>query len=587
MLLNLDIRGLAIIDTLSIEFDGGFNVITGETGAGKSILIKALSLLLGGKVSAEAVRSGVTQATVTGTFDIPRGHPSRDLIEARDLPSDGDDDAVLVRRSISAKGRSKAWINDVPVTIGMLRELGSALIDVFGQHENQRLLDPTQHTTYVDQFLESRDTLELVCRRFEECNDRQRELARMAEDFRARRRDADYITYRAGELDSFDPTGDDYEAVRAICESVGGEARSREVLAEAQAILDGGIDGEPLSQPVWVVSRTIGSIAGDGDALRELADDAADVAARLDDLSFRVGQSASSHQVDEAELQAAQDRLAGYQDLLRKFAARDIDALLEERRRLASELEFLESAAVEARELAQDLRDRARTLKAAAKKLTTARKKASGRLVERIEEELHELAMPGASLAVEWVAVDRSLPDLDLALFGDETVELWQEASGVLATVADSGAEAARLMLASNAGEPAHALHKIASGGEVSRIMLALKKGLAAGADTCILVFDEIDAGISGRVADVVGRKMRELGQDFQVICISHLAQVAAYADSHFQVEKARKGKRTETDIRRLSAKEAEEAVARLLSGREVSRSSLANARALIAKATE
>ncbi len=588
MLTSLDIHGLAIIDALSIEFDDGFNVITGETGAGKSILIKALGLLLGAKASAEAVRAGVDVATVSGAFDIPDSHPSLGLLDERDIPveRDGDGATLLVRRSVNSKGRSKAWINDIPITVATLRDFGAALIDIFGQHENQRLLDPSQHTGYVDQFLAKRDTLDAVRARFSECTDALRDLARTAEDFRARRRDADYLTYRSDELDTFDPSREDFERVSDLCRNAGGAMRTREKLAEAQALLDEGAGGDPVSQPVWQVARALGNLADAGSpSARELSEEAADLASRLDDLSFRVGSEATGLDVDESELTAAQERLAGYQDLVRRFAVSDVDGLVEERERLRGELDFLESASAEAREIADRLADRARSLQASAKKLTTARKKAVASLVKKIETELHELAMPGAELDVVLEPVERNVAELDLDLFGDDVTKLHAEATAILATTGEHGAESAVIRLASNAGEPAHPIHKIASGGEISRIMLAIKKGLAAGADTCILVFDEIDTGISGRVADVVGRKMRELGQGFQVLCISHLAQVAAHGDTHFQVEKLGKAGRTETTIRRLTKKESEEAIARLLSGKEVSKTSLANARTLIAKA--
>ena len=193
--------------------------------------------------------------------------------------------------------------------------------------------------------------------------------------------------------------------------------------------------------------------------------------------------------------------------------------------------------------------------------------------------------MPDAILDIKFQSINRSMFTVDLGLFGEEVEGLWFQIADILSGLSSQGMERAEFHLASNKGEASHAIHKVASGGEISRIMLALKKALSAGADTCVLVFDEIDAGISGRVADKVGQKMAELSWDFQVICISHLAQVAAYSDSHFLVKKFEKGKRTESTIDQLSAKDSATEIARLLSGDEVTKSSLANAKQLVAKA--
>jgi DNA repair protein RecN (Recombination protein N) len=243
------------------------------------------------------------------------------------------------------------------------------------------------------------------------------------------------------------------------------------------------------------------------------------------------------------------------------------------------------SAAVEVLALLKRLKSQCEVLALCASKLSKSRRKAKELVKARIETELRELAMAGATIDIEFQPTTKPIPAADVGLFGAEAIDLWTTIAEVLSGISETGAERAQFLLSSNQGEALLPLHKIASGGEVSRIMLALKRALAAGADTCILVFDEIDTGISGRVADVVGRKMQELSESFQVICISHLAQVAAYADSHFFVHKYGKDQRTESTISRLKAKESEEEIARLLSGDEVTASSLANARALIKKA--
>jgi len=312
------------------------------------------------------------------------------------------------------------------------------------------------------------------------------------------------------------------------------------------------------------------------------------LAAKIDDLSFEVGKILTSLDLDEGRLEEAQSRLFGYQDLFRKHGVQEVKALINEKARLKSELEWLESGHQKLRELIHLIRMRIDALQVAGRALTESRKQAGRKIKKQVEAELHELVMPGAVFSVEFFPLLRSLSGPDLTAFGREIAGEWEELTDSLARIGESGAERGQFFLSPNPGGPSLPLERIASGGELSRIMLALKKALAADAETCVLVFDEIDAGISGRIADVVGKKMRELASDFQVICISHLPQVAVYADAHFCVKKQRVEKgRTESCIIKLSLDESAREIARLLSGAEVSEPSLKNARNLIAKAKE
>lgn len=587
LLTQINIQGLAIIDSLAIEFSHGFNVITGETGAGKSILIKALGLLLGTKASAETVRRGREAAMVSGLFDVPEGHKCAAVLAQYGVPIECDHGhfPIIIRRTVTSKGRSLAWINDIPVTVSVLRDLASTLIDVFGQHDNLRLLDPTVHVLYLDQFLPDRTLSKDYQTRYGEFVETLSELTAMVDDFRTKRRDADYLEFRCEELRKFSPDKDDFEQVQSLCKKAGNILSLANALEKAQRCIDQGAGGEALSTPLWEASKILGKLEHIDPEFKALAEEAKTLAARSDDLSFAIGRAFSGTELDEGALESAQHRLAGYQELFRKLAAANIDVLLEERERLEGELAFIQSAAADVLLRIKSLKDKVSGLKALAARLSKARFKAKDIVKKRIETELHELAMPGAAIDIEFTPVAKSLQALEIALFGDEVARQWAEVADEFSELGETGAERAQFLLSANPGEALLPLHKIASGGEVSRIMLALKKGLAAGADTCILVFDEIDTGISGRVADVVGRKMQELSDHFQVICISHLAQVSAYADTHFLVHKYGKDKRTESTITKLGTKEREIEVARLLSGEEVTETSLANARNLIQRA--
>ena len=592
MLTRLDIRGLAIIDALSVDFAAGFNVITGETGAGKSILIRALSLLLGSKASPETVRRGRDSAVVSGHFEVPAGHPCLDLLSRHGIGADaeaaGGPYAILVRRSIQQKGRSLAWINDIPVTVGVLRDLAAPLIDVFGQHDNLRLLDPAQHTNYVDLFLERWELRGRYREVFADVEVQRAELMALLSDLAVRRRDADYHAYRFDELERLAPSAEDFIQVVSLCQRAGEQVAVMRALEGAGALLDadsrgGGVPGA-LREMTRILERAAAS-ATESSALAELGAMAAAAAATVDDLSFRLAQVASSLETDPGELEAATARLARYQEFFRRFEVADAPALVAARQHLAEQIERLATAAAEVEARLAVLAERARELRYLAGELTQARSAARQVARQRIEAELAELAMAGARIDIEFSPSQRHEVRVDWSPYGERAVALGSEVADALANLTDQGAERAQFLLAANAGEDLLPLHRIASGGEASRLMLALKKSLAAGGDTCILVFDEIDTGISGRVADVVGHKMQELGERFQVICISHLAQVAAHANAHFRVEKRDQGQRTEVVLTRLSAAGCVEEVARLLSGTEVTPQGLANARALIERA--
>jgi DNA repair protein RecN (Recombination protein N) len=587
MITHLSIEGLAIIESLSIEFSPGFNVITGETGAGKSILIRALHFLMGGKASADTVRQGSPAANVSGQFWVPKGHCALSVLESLGIPYEGQTGVgheILIRRQLTNKGRAQAWINDIAVTSTSLREVGITLVDVFGQHENQRLMDSAQHINYIDDFLElpqPREKVEELSRNCQKCL---AEVQTLIETYHSRSRSRDYFSFRMEELEKFAPSREDYDRIVLLSQRAESVLSVKEVVTSVIQLLDGSDDGPSVSAMLREVSKQLSLLGDEGELLKASA---LEVCNSVDSLNYEVSKFASGFDIDEKELEGAQSRIFGYQELFRKHGVRDVDSLVSETNRLKTELEFLNSAEEELEESLTRLRDDTLRLRAAAQELTKSRAKAAKTIKKTVESELQELAMPGASLSIEFTPMKRNVPELDLSLFREELRGLWNESATRLSTVGEKGAERGQFLLASNPGEPALALNRVASGGELSRIMLALKKALVADAETCVLVFDEIDTGISGRVADVVGRKMRELANNFQVICISHLPQVAVYADTHFLVHKGGKktAKRTETTIVRLSKEESAQEIARLLSGAEVSKVSLANAKSMIAKA--
>jgi len=584
MLIHLSIHGLAIIDHLKIDFTNGFNVITGETGAGKSILIKAMGLLLGGKASQESVRRGAEQATVCGTFRIKGTHPAKQMLAQLGVAIDDTtcDFEVEIKRIVSVKGRSAAWVNNVPVTTGSLKDIASCLIDVFGQHDSHRLLDSQHHAPCLDQFVEPRSLAHELNSSYLLASEAMAELRQFVNEATGKGRDVDYLAFRVTELDDFKPSQEDYESVKSLTDRARLATSITGALHKAQDLIESA-EGDGVSRRLREVSRALHS--GKSPDLDDLADVAGKLASDVDDLSYALGRAASKLDISEEEMDKAEARIAGYQSLFRKHSVQTPEELCEAWQKLKEQLKALENAAGHVMTLLQKLE---KTVSVVAKKsdaLALGRRKAAGVVAKRVEKELADLAMPSAKFSVEFSPVSRVIAALDLSSFGDEAVATWSDVLDVWSTVSEIGSERAEFYLSANKGEAMLPLAKVASGGEVSRIMLALKKALVAGAETCVLVFDEIDTGISGRVADIVGQKIAELSGYCQILCISHLPQVAAYADRHYIVQKVEGKDRTESTIKALSEDEHLDEIARLLSGDKVTKASLEHAKTLVSEA--
>lgn len=584
MLTHLSIQGLAIIESLNIEFASGFNVITGETGAGKSILIKALGLLLGAKSSPDSVRKGFDHAIVSGRFVLRAHHPALKLLESWGVSLEDDTNgfAVLIRRQVSVKGRSGAWLNDVPVTTASLKEMAETLIDVFGQHDNQRLFDVSFHTHYLDQFLQDKSLSDSVHSQWKKASHALVTLREFVDQARGKGRDVDYLLFRLSELDEFKPSLEDYSHASIMTERAKSSFQMSSALQKATGALEDE-SGEQLSKRLREVARALSAprIAD----LEILATEAVKIAEALDDFSFELGRVASHIDLSEEDIDHAEARIAGYQNLFRKHHVNSAEELIAEWQKASTTAAALADASGHVQELIRMFHRDVETLLAQAKILTAARIKAAKLICGRVEQELSDLAMPGAKFSVVFEPVIRPSTPLDLHGFEGDISQAWVDVLEDWTCVGEFGSERANFYLASNAGEPSLPLARVASGGEISRIMLALKKALVVGAETCVLVFDEIDTGISGRIADTVGRKIAELAGFCQIICISHLPQVSAYADTHYIVEKRQKGERTESNIRPLGAEERLEEIARLLSGNKVTAASLAHAKSLVEEA--
>lgn len=588
MITQLTIRGLAIIEELHIDFSPRLNVITGETGAGKSILIKALHLLLGAKADAEVIRHGFDKAFVSARFLLPRSHPAVEYLNEHGLWHDEHDlTEIILRREITNKNRSQAWMNDQSIAQTTLRELGQNLIDIYGQHENHRMLDPSTHIDYIDQFLDKPALKNSVVNSMGQVSSLYQDIRKRLEQFLTRRREQDYLQFRFKELEEFEPSAEDHAEISRICTEAKQYMQEQKVLQQLQMIQDESYNGKSLSAAVRDILRISDSskLIKASSELAGVLDQLRDVGSIFDELSYHVGRIVDDQDLSEEALETHESRLAEYQRLFRKLGVRTIEEMMEEYERLDQELSYVRVAPDELSDKIKALLKQLEDIDKIGRQLSSARQKAADQARKKIESELHDLNMSGAKINFEFQPIRQSIPDLDLLDFSEETKKNWAKCVDILSESSRLGREKGQFLLAANPGEGFKPLAKVASGGEISRIMLGFKKILSAGANTCVMVFDEIDTGISGHTADIVGSKLKGLSDSFQVICISHLAQVAAYGDGHFKVEKVQKKGSTESNIFRLDGAQSESEIARLLSGMKVTPSSLQNARQLISAA--
>ena len=553
MLRTLRIRQLAIVEDLSIEFGPGLNLLTGETGAGKSIVVDALGLAAGGRAEAGLVRTGSERAVVEAGFEV-EDVALRDALFERGI--DLEDGTLVVRREIAAGGGGRAFLNGSPATVALLRDLISRLLELHGQHESQRLLTPDQHLPLLDASGKLGAEREAVAAAAEAASSAQRHLQDLEDRKRDREGRRTLLTARVREIESVAPVVGERDALDAERRILATATRLAALLEEAAGLL---WEADPSAVGLLAqAGRRTAELAGFSPELEDLAArlDAARV--ELQDLGGALSAWRARVDADPARLEEVETRRAALDRLLLHHGPDEGAALaaLEEAAAELRSLHGLEDEVVRAAAAVDEARDR---YAAAAAVLTEARRKAAAALGPALEGQLRSLAMPRARVSVA---------------FGPARAPLspW-------------GAERAEFLLAPNPGEEARPLARIASGGELSRVMLAMHVVLEGAGLARTVVFDEVDVGIDGAVADAVGARLARLAARRQVLCVTHLPQVAAYAERHYHVRKRVEGGRTSVDVRALGGKERVDELARMLGGKTVTDASRRHAADLLAAA--
>ena len=544
MLTDLTIKNVAIIDTLQISFKRGLTVLTGETGAGKSIIIDAVGLVMGGRASSDLIRSGEEEATVEAIFDISSLPKVREQLAAAGFDCS---DELLIRRSISRSGKNRIYINGGLGTLALLSEIACCLINIYGQHESQTLLRQENQLTLLDSFagtIPFRDEFEALFRQLQTISGR---IEHLEELERESVRRIDLLSYQSDEIAAAGLKSGEEEELEEQRQILASAGRLAGTSSEAFELLYGG-DGAIMGQ-LRRISTSVKELAAIDHGLGELAATLESTYLQLEDVAIELRDYSSRVEADPDALQLIDDRLDLIGRLKRKYGS-TVEEILDFKERVDAELEGLFRLEHDRQEL-EDQQERLKVeVSACGAKLTALRTAAGAKLKQALEAEAHQLAMKGAVIEAALEPLPEPRP---------------------------SGYERIEFLFSPNPGEPPRPLAKIASGGELSRLMLAFKQVLPEG-DVPTLIFDEVDTGISGAVSELVGRKLRNVAEHQQVLCITHLPQVASCAHHHLRIEKLVRNGRTTTTVADLDGDNRTREVARLLAGERITDSALAHA---------
>ena len=555
MLEHLHIRNVALIKEIEISFGYLLNILTGETGAGKSMIIDSLQFALGGRAGKDFLRHGEKQAAVEALFSVQSQALTEKLAENGIVPEE--DGTLLITRTLSEAGKSVCRINGSTVTVGMLKEIAEDMIDIYGQHEHQSLLNPVKHIRLLDRFCGAGfgEAMEEYKNSRQRLKDLEKQLTILIGDESQREQRMDMLLFQKEEIEAAELQEGEEDALLEQKKRLSSMERLIRLTGESVTLLYDGDDRAPSAcDQLGDALAKLQEAAEYDAALSPLADALADGYAAVEDCARELKREAEEQEADPEELERIEERLQLFYKLKRKYGG-SIEAVLEFYEKAVQELEFLSNSSEKAAELSAKKAAEEKRLSALAETLTARRRATAEQVEEQIETALHDMEMKHARFHIQ---IEEKA---DWGADGKDKVEF---------------------LISANAGEPLKPLAKIASGGEMSRVMLALKTVLVDADEIGTFIFDEIDTGVSGRTARRVGEKMRFLGGKRQLLCITHLPQIAAMADNHFLIEKESDAGETVTRVTALDEEGAVREVARLMN--DVTETTLAAARELLAE---
>ncbi len=562
MIKEIRIRNFAIIENLAVNFEKGLNVLTGETGAGKSIIIDALNLLLGGRADTDSIRSGESTAFVEAVFEVTDPMTLDLILESGIEIEDGE---LLVKRQISNTGKNRCLLNDSPVTVSTLSKIGDRLVDLHGQHDHQTLLHPEVHVDLLDLYGKCRTLRDEFAGKFSDYQTETKKLQSIKMDEQELVQKQEFLNFQLNEIDQAQLSEEEEEETKAERNKLKHAGQIREGLQKSQSLLtdENGSILENLGQ----VLKELESVLDIDPSVKETVERSRSAFYELEEVVESLRNYNRSLEFNPTRLEEIEDRLAEISGLKRKHG-NDIAEILKRREQIAEELQQLASNDENMKALEEELKKKEKVLAGLAIRLAEKRESAAKNFTSSVEKELKELSMGSVQLGVRF---DYPADPEGFILFRKEKVKATPTGLGTL-----------EFLFSSNPGEELRPLAKIASGGELSRVMLALKSILNDQDTIPVMIFDEVDTGIGGRVAEKVGTKLQKVASTKQVFCITHLPQIAGMASFHYRVEKEVKGKRTRSTIRQLEHEERVEELARMSSGENITDASLNHAREML-----
>jgi len=565
MLKSFEVKDYALIEHISVEFGSGLNIITGETGAGKSILIDAMSLLLGERASTEVVRKGAQKSFVEGIFDVKKNKNVKSLLEENDVDFSNE---LIIRREISLKGSNRCFINDTPVNLNLVKDIGNLLVDLHGQHEHQSLLRTETHIDYLDEFGDYQELLSQFKKIYSELLQREDQLREFQKRESSIKEKKDFYSFQIKEIDNISPQENEDEILIEELKILESSEKLAELTSEIYQLL---YESEnSIQSSLSRVKSLIQKLNEIDKSFSDVVNESESALAQIQDISNFVRSYNSKINLDQEEIENKRERL-GALNLLKKKYGGSVKAIIEYRQKIGEEFELAENFSGKIDELNKKIIELRKNSGTLAKDLTKKREQAARIVKKGIEETLRELGIQTPQFKTE---IKNLQSEKDSGVFLD----------GKYFKASSKGIDEVEFFISTNPGEDLKALTKVASGGEVSRIMLALKSTLAKNDKLPLLIFDEIDVGVSGRIAQKVGRALKNLSSFHQVISITHLPQIASLAEHHFSIEKRTQNERVISSLKKLPQSERITEIARLLSGEKITEASLKTARELISQ---
>ncbi len=553
MLNHLSVKNVAVIDKLEISLNGGMSVLTGETGAGKSIIIDSINMISGDRANKDLVRFGEEKAVVEAVFEANAS--ARAILEENDIELD--DNQIIISRRVTSDGKSVARVNGSVVTLSLLRDIADCLINIHGQHDNQALLTPHKHINFLDDYAGDGELLEAYCGLYAKMRETEKKLAALETDEREKSRRIDLLEYQIKEIESASLTAGEDEDLKEQRDIAANAEKIKSAVGAAYENLYENDSAPSAYDSLSLAVNALSEISELNPKIKEVYDTVTEAVYSLEDAAHELKEFGESVDFDETALNEIEERLDLISKLKRKYG-NTIPEILKFLANAKAELNDIQLGDERAAQLQSELKDLTEKLRTAGGKLSAARRAAAAELEERIEESLHELNMEKAKFRVE---VERNGEFLA------------------------NGMDRVEFLISANPGEPPKPLAKIASGGELSRVMLAIKSILADSDEVETLIFDEIDTGVSGNTALKIAKKLKEIGTKKQVICITHLPQLTAAADTHYLITKNTDGPLASTTLCELDENGRMAELARIIDGGKASELAIEHAREMLKNA--